>query len=121
MSSQQAAEPKTGTGIEACAVIDGLEQIGSQWRLAVLHALQGGEMRFNELQRETDASSRTLSRVLDHLQDAELVTRRVETESPLATYYSLTPKGEALGPVFEAVESWAETWLAACEEQATAD
>ncbi|AHG04133.1 HxlR family transcriptional regulator [Halobacterium sp. DL1] len=97
---------------EACHVIDSLEQIGSQWRLIVLHDLQDGEKRFNELKRSTDASSRTLSRVLDDLQEMGFVDRRLEEESPVATYYSLTPKGESLFPVFDAIESWADEWLA---------
>jgi DNA-binding HxlR family transcriptional regulator len=41
---------------ETCYVIDSLKQIGSQWRLAVLHDLQDGEKRFNELKRSKGAS-----------------------------------------------------------------
>ncbi|WP_132059822.1 winged helix-turn-helix transcriptional regulator [Halorussus amylolyticus] len=95
----------------ACSVIDSLEQIGSQWRLIVLHDLQDGEKRFNELKRSTDASSRTLSRVLDDLGEMGFVTRRLEEDAPVATYYSLTDKGESLRPVFDEVESWADEWL----------
>jgi DNA-binding HxlR family transcriptional regulator len=96
---------------EACSVIDSLEQIGSQWRLIVLHDLQGGEKRFNELKRSTDASSRTLSRVLDDLQELGFVNRRLEEDAPVATYYSLTAKGESLCPVFDEIEAWADEWL----------
>jgi DNA-binding HxlR family transcriptional regulator len=96
---------------EACAVVDSLEQVGSQWRLVVLYELQGGEQRFNELKRSTGASSRTLSRVLDDLQEADLVRRRIEEASPIATYYRLTEKGEALCPVFDEIEAWADDWL----------
>jgi len=94
-----------------CHVIDSIEQIGSQWRLIVLHDLQEGEMRFNELKRSTGASSRTLSRVLDDLQDLGFVNRRLEEDAPVATYYSLTEKGASLCPVFDAVEAWAEEWM----------
>lgn len=94
---------------EACTVVEAIEQIGSQWRLIVLQTLLDGEHRFNELKRSTGASSRTLSRVLDDLQETDLVNRRVEDE-PLATYYSLTEKGEGLEPVFERLDSWAEEW-----------
>jgi DNA-binding HxlR family transcriptional regulator len=94
----------------ACPVVEAVEQIGSQWRLIVLHALNDGELRFNELKRETGANSRTLSRVLDDLQEDDLVNRRVE-ERPIATYYSVTAKGEALCPVFSDLESWAAEWL----------
>ena len=102
-------EDRYGDG--ACSVIDSLEQIGSQWRLIVLHDLQDGEKRFNELKRSTGASSRTLSRVLDDLKGMGFVDRRLEEDAPVATYYSLTPKGESLAPVFDEVECWANEWL----------
>ena len=96
---------------EPCSVIDSLEQIGSKWRLIVLNDLQDGEKRFNELKRSTDASSRTLSRVLDDLQELGFVNRRLEEDAPVATFYSLTPKGRSLCPVFDEIEMWAEEWL----------
>ena len=94
----------------ACPAVEAIEQIGSQWRLVVLYDLHGTEKRFNELKRSTGASSRTLSRVTDDLEEAGLVERRVE-ERPIASYYSLTAKGEALCPVLDAVETWAEEWV----------
>lgn len=94
-----------------CSLVAPFEQIGSQWRLIVLNDLLEGEKRFNQLKRSTSASSRTLSRVLDDLQDLGFVERRVEAEGPVATFYSLTEKGESLAPVFEAIECWAEEWL----------
>jgi DNA-binding HxlR family transcriptional regulator len=94
-----------------CPVIESLEEIGSQWRLAVLYDLQDGEKRFNELKRSTDANSRTLSRVLDDLQETGYVDRRFEEDSPIATYYSLTDKGESLCPVFDEINAWSEKWL----------
>jgi len=96
---------------EPCSVVESMEQLGSKWRLIVLHELRAGEQRFNELKRSTDASSRTLSRVLDDLQDLGFVDRRLEEDAPVATYYSLTEKGESLCPVFEAIEDWAAEWL----------
>ncbi|WP_459821458.1 winged helix-turn-helix transcriptional regulator [Halorubrum luteum] len=104
------------SGVETpCPIIDSIEQIGSQWRLVVLHELLNGERRFNELKRETDANARTLSRVLDDLQETGFVDRRMEEDAPVATYYSLTPKGESLAPVFEEIDAWAQEWLAECE------
>ncbi|QLG62983.1 winged helix-turn-helix transcriptional regulator [Halorarum salinum] len=109
------AEP-VGKESGPCPVIDALEQLGSQWRLVVLHDLRGGEKRFNELKRSTDASARTLSRVLDDLQELGFVHRRMEPDAPVATFYSLTEKGESLGPVLAEIEGWAEEWLEACDE-----
>lgn len=96
--------------VEPCLIVEAIEQIGSKWRLIVLNDLDNGEKRFNELKHSTDASSRTLSRVLEDLQDADLVNRRVE-DQPIATYYSLTEKSEALCPVFSELEEWSEQWL----------
>ncbi|MUW15961.1 transcriptional regulator [Halorubrum sp. CBA1125] len=111
------SEPGVTAPETPCPVVDSLEQIGSRWRLVVLHELLNGELRFNELKRETDANARTLSRVLDDLQETGFVDRRLEEDAPVATYYSLTPKGESLAPVFEEIDAWANEWLAACSEQ----
>ncbi|MFC6953663.1 helix-turn-helix domain-containing protein [Halorubellus litoreus] len=100
----------------ACPVVETIQQIGSEWRLIVLHDLHDGEKRFNELKRSTDASSRTLSRVLDDLADLDLVERRVESDAPIATYYSLTEKGGALCPVFDEIETWANEHVESCQE-----
>ena len=92
---------------DACSVVEAVELIGSQWRLIVLHDLQEGEeKRFNELKRSTGASSRTLSRTLDALEDVGLIARRVE-DRPIATYYSLTERAKGLCPVFDELEQWA--------------
>jgi len=95
----------------ACPVIDAIQQIGSEWRLVVLHDLQAAEeKRFNEIKRSTGANSRTLSRVLESLQEAGLVARRLEEAAPIAAYYRLTPKGRSLCPVFDEIEAWADEW-----------
>lgn len=95
----------------ACPTVEAIDQIGSKWRLLVLYDLrETDEKRFNEIKRSTQANSRTLSRVLDDLADASLVTRRVE-DQPIATYYSLTQKGEALCPVLSDLEAWATEWI----------
>jgi DNA-binding HxlR family transcriptional regulator len=92
----------------ACPTVESLDAIGTQWRLNVLYALQDGEQRFNALKESTGASSRTLSQTLETLQEHDLVERRSEEASPIAVYYRLTPKGEALESVFDALETWAE-------------
>jgi len=94
----------------ACPVVEAVEEIGSKWRLVVIHDLQEGEKRFNQLKDSTGASSSTLSRVLDDLEELGIVRRRVE-ERPIASYYSLTAKGEALGPALDALGDWSKNYL----------
>ncbi|MFB6109370.1 MAG: winged helix-turn-helix transcriptional regulator [Halodesulfurarchaeum sp.] len=108
--SSQAENSHADEDSEACPVIEAINEIGSEWRLLVLHDLADAEeKRFNELKRSTGASSRTLSRVLEDLQESGLVDRRVE-DQPIATYYSLTESGAALCPVFDELRTWAERW-----------
>lgn len=94
-----------------CSIIESFDMIGSKWKLMVLNDLGAGEQRFNELKRSTEASSRTLSRILKELQADNLVDKRVEEGTPIATYYSLTEKGLSLKPVFREIDRWAEEWI----------
>ena len=57
------------------------------------------------------ASARTLSRVLDDLEEMGFVERRLEEDAPVATYYSLIPKGELLCSVFEEIRAWTDEWF----------
>jgi len=96
---------------EVCPVARVFEIVGSKWRLTVLRCLHvWGEQRFTELQELSTAPSSTLSRVLEELEERELVERRLE-DRPIATYYSLTDRGEALTDVFDAFEEWAFEWI----------
>lgn len=95
---------------EVCPVARAFEVAGSKWRLTVLRCLQlWGEQRFTELQESSTADSTTLSRVLRELEEQGLVRRRLE-DRPIATYYRLTDRGEALAGVFEEFEEWALEW-----------
>jgi DNA-binding HxlR family transcriptional regulator len=98
---------------EICPVARAFEITGSKWRLTVLRCLHlWGEQRFTELQETSTADSTTLSRVLGELEERNLINRRLE-DRPIATYYDLTERGEALAGVFEEFEEWALEWTAA--------
>lgn len=106
-------DPSSDELLEACPVSKAFEQIGSKWRLVVMHSIHmKGEQRFSELQETTSAESSTLSRVLDELEELGFVNRRLE-DRPIATYYSLTGKGQSLARVFDEIEAWADEWTTA--------
>ncbi|SEP23050.1 transcriptional regulator, HxlR family [Halogranum amylolyticum] len=96
---------------DVCNVVGAIEEMGAKWKLIVLNDLRDGEKRFNELKRSTGASSYTLSRVLDDLEEQRFIENRKEFESPVASYYTLTEKGGTLCPVFDAIDEWGEDWL----------
>ena len=104
---------------DACPLVQSLEEFGTPWRVNVLVALQDGEQRFNDLKRATAARSKTLSDALDALTDADLVTKRMEEADPVAVYYGLTEKGEALAPVFTELEDWSREWVEGVDSEAS--
>lgn len=116
MHCKDTLPPKPGKHadiFEICPVARAFEIVGSKWRLTVLRCLHlWGEQRFSELQETSTADSATLSRVLNDLQDQELVDRRVE-DRPIATYYRLTDRGDDLVGVLEEFERWAVEWTSA--------
>jgi DNA-binding HxlR family transcriptional regulator len=107
MSSDVSLEEKYSD----CPVIKTFEEVGSRWRLTVIHVLREGDLRFNELKRATGSNSQTLSRVLDDLVEKQYVERQVEDGSPVAVYYSLTQKGEELLTAFDEIHHWGEKWI----------
>jgi len=40
-----------------------------------------------------------------------IVTRRVIPEPPIRVEYALTKKGQALGPIVDAIETWSHDWI----------
>lgn len=96
---------------DACPVVKAIETVGTQWRLQVLYALQGSELRFNELKRATGGRSKTLSDALEVLVDEGLIERRTEEAAPIAVYYQLSAKGETLVERLNDVSQWAVEWM----------
>ena len=107
--------PKPGSEndiFDVCPVARAFEIAGSKWRLTVLRCLDlWGEQRFSELQETSTADSKTLSRVLEDLEDQDLIARWLE-DRPIATYYCLTERGEELADVLRGFEEWAFEWTA---------
>lgn len=106
-------DPGKESQFAVCPMTQAFEEIGSKWRLVVLHyLLLNGERRFNRIQSEIPADSSTLSRVLKELEERDLIHRRLE-DRPIATYYDLTEKGESLAGIFNDIAEWADAWTTA--------
>src|SRR3954453_4275657 len=89
-----------------------IELIGRRWSGDILQVMRSGVVRFNDLAAAVPGlSDRMLSERLKELEAEQLVERRVIPETPVRVEYRLTPRGEALGTVLDAVGSWAHTWL----------
>jgi DNA-binding HxlR family transcriptional regulator len=90
-----------------------IEIVGRRWTGAIIRALLAGNIRFSQIRSTVPGlSDRLLSERLKELEAEGIVERQVLALTPVRIEYHLTPKGEALASVVQAVSVWAETWLA---------
>jgi DNA-binding HxlR family transcriptional regulator len=89
------------------AVGDALYVIGGKWKLRIIIALQGGNKRFNELQRLVNGiSARVLSYELKEMEMNGFVKRNVYTQTPVIVAYELTEYSNSLKDVLQALNEW---------------
>jgi DNA-binding HxlR family transcriptional regulator len=91
------------------AALDAVALLSRKWHPVVLVVLDdSGPIGFNALLESIPGlSGKVLTETLTALDDEGLVDRTVVNESPLRVEYALTPAGEALDAVFDALASWA--------------
>jgi DNA-binding HxlR family transcriptional regulator len=86
-----------------------MELLDERWTLLVVRELLSGSEHFNELRRGlTRMSPSLLSRRLQQLVRAGVVERHVEGNE---VRYVLTPAGQELRPVVEALGIWGIRWI----------
>lgn len=92
-----------------CPVAKAMEVLDERWTLLVVRELLLGSTRFNELRRGNPKMSPTLlSKRLRTLERAGIV-RRAGAEGHVR--YLLTPAGEELRPLVEALGAWGTRWV----------
>lgn len=97
----------------ACPVETTISLIGDKWKVLILRELMGGTKRFGELQRGVGkVSQKVLTSQLRAMEADGLVHREVFAEVPPRVEYSLTPLGQSLKPVIEALRDWGEAFKA---------
>ena len=87
--------------------------LGKRWTGLILRSLMDRPRRFTEIMTYVDGlSERLLSERLKELEEAGIVERRVHTGRPVSVEYALTEKGRDLRRVVEAIQKWADRWVA---------
>jgi DNA-binding HxlR family transcriptional regulator len=86
-----------------------LERMGEKWVALIFKELSEGPRRYGELARAiAGASQKMLTQTLRHLERDGFVSRTVTSAVPARVDYALTPLGQSLVPVMQAVTRWAE-------------
>jgi len=92
-----------------CPVAKAMELLDERWTLLVVRELLCGSMHFNDLRRGVPKMSPALlSKRLKSLNRAGVVER---TEIDGRTSYSLTPCGQELAAVVDALGEWGVRWV----------
>ncbi|MGH9442701.1 MAG: winged helix-turn-helix transcriptional regulator [Thermoanaerobaculia bacterium] len=95
-----------------------IEVLSRPWNGLILGLLQGGPLRFCEIEEASHGlGPKTLSARLKALEARGLVVRSIGAGPPVRVSYSLTAKGQAFEKVTEAIERWGRDLVA---EPATA-
>lgn len=92
--------------------------ISGKWAVLILHYLEDGPIRFNELQRLMPKMTHaTLSVQLKNLVENGLVERKQYDTIPPKVEYSLTEIGEKFHPVIDALQKWGQDYIKYLEGQ----
>ena len=91
---------------DLCPTVETIKIIESEAKFPILMYLFDGSKGFNELQKATKLSSKTLSRALKDLEEAGIIRRIVVSDRPFRVKYELTEKDKELKPIFEQMEKW---------------
>ena len=104
--------------LPACPVETTLTLIGDKWKVLILRDLLGGTMRFGELRKSVGSiSQKVLTANLRDMEESGLVRRTVYAEVPPRVEYALTPLGQSLAPILDAMKTWGEDYKASQKQK----
>ena len=93
-----------------------VELLARPWTGLILSLLQGGPLRFSELEERTHGiGAKTLSARLKELESRGIVARDVQPGPPVRVQYVLTDRGRAFEQVAAAIERWGRELIAASQ------
>jgi DNA-binding HxlR family transcriptional regulator len=98
---------RLGCPVEACT-----EVIGGKWKGKILYILFTGTKRYGELRKLVpDTTQRMLTLQLRELEEDGVIERKVYAQVPSKVDYSLSPRGESLKPIIDAMWHWGKDFL----------
>lgn len=101
MESRQPLEKPT------CPVETALKVIGGRWKVLILQELLHGVKRFGQLHRALHGiTQKMLTQQLREMEKDGIIYRQVYLQVPPKVEYSLTPLGNSLKPVLDAIHQW---------------
>lgn len=108
---------RTKEELPVCPVATTVQLIGNKWKLLIIRNLRERPWRFNELKKDLDGiSQKVLTDSLRTMEADGLITRTVYPEVPPRVEYALSPLGETMRPILDAMQAWGEEYKAKQQE-----
>lgn len=105
---------RTNSEEEQClfSIHQAIQVLGGKWSFLVLGQLFcNNPQRFNQLRRNLDnISTKSLTDTLRHLEQNEVIHRKVYPTVPVTVEYSLTDKGRDFKNVISEMRIWGQKW-----------
>ena len=93
-----------------CSIAGVLDAVGDRWAMLILRDLALGLRRYDDLRKSTGVTHATLSDRLKHLEQNELIERRLYQTGPDRYEYALTQKGADVILVIQALVQVGDKW-----------
>ncbi len=88
-----------------CSTVEASRCVGDFWNLWIIRVLLSGHKRFSQMHEEIPTINKaTLVTKLKALIDLQIVAKSLDED--LKPFYHLTPKGQDLKPVLDALEEY---------------
>lgn len=108
---------RTKEELPVCPVATTVQLIGNKWKLLIIRNLRERPWRFNELKKDLDGiSQKVLTDSLRTMEADGLITRTVYPEVPPRVEYALSPLGETMRPILDAMQAWGQEYKAKQQE-----
>lgn len=90
-----------------CPVATTVQLIGNKWKLLIIRNLLRSPQRFSQLMKGVPGiSQKVLTDNLRSMESDGIIDRRVFAEVPPRVEYSLSPLGNSLRPIMDAMADW---------------
>jgi DNA-binding HxlR family transcriptional regulator len=99
-----------------CSIAGVLDAVGDRWGMLILRDLGLGLRRYDDLRKSTGVTNATLSDRLKHLEENDLIERRLYQTGPDRYEYVLTRKGADVILVIQALAQVGDKWQIAGEK-----
>ena len=96
----------------SCALANILDILGDKWTILVVRDLYLGKKTYGEFQKSPEKiPTNILAERLKRLEASGIISKQSYQQRPVRYAYSLTEKGEALGPMLKEMVIWGNKYI----------